>query len=197
MSDIRKALGDWRKNDLAWVYLPEPLPLSWDIDVAFKEGRPARTASRFRMHRLVAAQTQAWLTELHQQGLWHTLKDFGGAYYPRRIRGGLAWSAHSWSYAVDFNTRKFPLGSKDHQDPTLLTAAARWGFLNGERFSRPDPMHFEVERFVVPVYDSAGRPHPGSFDDGVVSLPIREIANALGVGVTWDERLRTVHLTTV
>lgn len=52
--------------------------------------------------------------------------------------------------------------------------------LNGSQITPPDASGKAVEPFTI---------------DGTTYLPVRGIANALGVGVTWDQSTQTVQLT--
>ncbi len=77
----------------------------------------------------------------------------------RRVYSRTSWSNHAWGLAVDFNAPQFPYGrhaSAAGSDGQKLIAVGvkaenriRTGngarvFKWGERFSRPDPMHFQV-----------------------------------------------------
>lgn len=69
-----------------------------------------------------------------------------GGYVKRKIRGGNAWSNHSWGLAVDLNAGTNPMQRELRTDmPPGTSEKARslglsWG---GDWTGRKDPMHFE------------------------------------------------------
>ena len=54
-------------------------------------------------------------------------------------------SHHSWGAALDVNVATNWLGRPPHQDPRLVAAFVRRGFVWGGRFLVPDGMHFEYD----------------------------------------------------
>lgn len=81
------------------VRLPAPMRIAWDLDDRI---------TTFRCHKLVASPMETiFKNTLHQYGeaLWRELglDIFGGCYNLRKMRGGSAWSMHSWGIAVDID----------------------------------------------------------------------------------------------
>lgn len=117
------------------VHLPHPLPLSW---------APSESITVIACHKLVEAPAQAVFNAIEARGIWSLLHDYGGCYEYRKKRGTTAKvSTHAWGIAFDINPIEFPLASKKKQDRRLVEVFAEFGFLNGEGWARPDPMHFQ------------------------------------------------------
>ncbi len=77
----------------------------------------------------------------------------------QRVHSRTSWSNHAWGLAVDFNAPQFPYGRSASQagadgarlikvgvkaENNIRTGNGARVFKWGERFSRPDPMHFQV-----------------------------------------------------
>ena len=109
---------------------------------------------RVTCHRLVFPQLAAALAEIQQEGLASRIHrgDYGGCYVPRFIdrdpRRGL--SMHAFGLALDLNVSENYLGTRGHMDPRVVAIFEKWGFGWGGRWSRPDPMHFELARVIQP-----------------------------------------------
>jgi hypothetical protein len=73
------------------------------------------------------------------------LETFDGCFSVRWIRGipGVP-SFHSWGIAIDFNAKKNPLGGASSWSPLFIACMESAGFTYGGRFSRSDPMHFQL-----------------------------------------------------
>ena len=179
---------EWVEANLTYIDSPRSLPLGW--------GGYAR---RIRCHRRVAGQLLAALQELRDQGLIHLIKDYWGAWTPRKVRGGEAPSPHCWGHAIDFNAKEFPLGSDKKQDPRLVDTMDRHGFECGQVWRvRKDPMHFEAIRFApaesapestvaqIPIMVGSDQVGTGRLENGRVVGPFAPVLRALGHDVTWD-----------
>ena len=59
-----------------------------------------------------------------------------------------ALSMHAFGLAVDLNVTSNQLGTEGDMDPRVVEIFERWGFAWGGRWSRPDPMHFELARLI-------------------------------------------------
>ena len=107
-----------------------------------------------RCHRVIVPQLLAALAEIEALGLYDHFKpeQFGGCWVARRID----WSPdrplsnHAWGTAIDFNTHDNWLGEQPMMDRRIVAVFEKWGFAWGGHWSRPDGMHFELERVVVP-----------------------------------------------
>lgn len=103
-------------------------------------------------HRLMFPQLQAALTEISNAGLAEEIRpgDYGGCFVPRFIDRdpGKPLSMHAFGLAVDFNTTTNQLGTRGDMEPRVVEIFEKWGFIWGGRWSRPDPMHFELGRLI-------------------------------------------------
>lgn len=142
MSAGGKASIAWDSLILDLVQFPEAIPLSWK--------RPDGASIYVRhthAHKLVAAELQQILHDIHGAGLWPALHDFGGCYEWRRNANNPAkLSRHSWAIAVDVNVANNPNRAQPNMDAGIVTAFAARGWLwGGDRrhFPTPDGMHFE------------------------------------------------------
>jgi D-alanyl-D-alanine carboxypeptidase len=98
-----------------------------------------------RCNRNLMAPFRRAVRALRRSGLRSLVRrsDYGGCFVPRVVRGGSGLSHHTWGSAIDLNVSTNRLGAPPHQDPRLVRAFARAGFVWGGRFLRPDGMHFE------------------------------------------------------
>lgn len=103
-------------------------------------------------HRLLIPQLHAALAEVEQAGLAEEIYQYGGCYVPRFIDRDPSnpLSMHAFGLAVDINTPTNQLGTSGDMDPRVVEIFERWGFVWGGRWSRPDPMHFELGRLISP-----------------------------------------------
>lgn len=107
-----------------------------------------------QVHRLMAPQLLAAMREVEAMGLIDHFDpaQFGGGWVPRHID----WSPtkplsnHAWGLAVDLNTVDNCLGCTPLMDMRIVEVFRKWGFKWGGDWSRPDGMHFELERLIVP-----------------------------------------------
>lgn len=101
-------------------------------------------------HRLLIPQLHAALSEIEAEGLAGEIYQYGGCYVPRFIDRdpGKPLSMHAFGLAIDLNTPTNQLGTEGDMDPRVVEIFERWGFVWGGRWSRPDPMHFELGRLI-------------------------------------------------
>ena len=103
-------------------------------------------------HRLMFPQLQAALTEISNEGLAERIRanEYGGCFVPRFIDRdpGKPLSMHAFGLAIDLNTTTNQLGTRGDMDPRVVEIFEKWGFAWGGRWSRPDPMHFELARLI-------------------------------------------------
>lgn len=102
------------------------------------------------------------LEKIKEQNLQLELKDWGGCFNIRPIRGyenkynvlqkmqkieeSMAYlSIHSWGLAFDINVKENALGTKGKINPLLVKCFEDSGFIWGGNFKRKDPMHFELK----------------------------------------------------
>lgn len=75
---------------------------------------------------------------------------YDGLYNPRRMRGGNAWSMHSWAIAIDLNASDN--GNTDHwplvatMPISVMECFAREGWTAAGAFWSRDAMHFQATR---------------------------------------------------
>lgn len=103
-------------------------------------------------HRLLIPQLHAALAEIERAGLADEIYQYAGCYVPRFIDRDPSkpLSMHAFGLAVDVNTPTNQLGTQGDMDPRVVEIFERWGFVWGGRWSRPDPMHFELGRLITP-----------------------------------------------
>ena len=103
-------------------------------------------------HRLLVPQLEAALDEIVGSGLTTLIDpgDYGGCYVPRFIDRdpSMPLSMHAFGLAFDINVSTNQLGTPGDLDPRVVEIFERWGFRWGGHWSRPDPMHFELERLL-------------------------------------------------
>jgi hypothetical protein len=89
---------------------------------------------------------RATLTAIQRAGLAGLVDPahYGGCFAARLIRGSTSQlSQHAYGAAIDVNVAGNLLGAVPTQDPRLVEAFARRGFVWGGDFLLPDGMHFE------------------------------------------------------
>jgi hypothetical protein len=78
------------------------------------------------------------------------IKDYGGCYVVRDVRGATNLSAHSWGLAIDVNVADNPLGATPNQPAELVTIFESHDFFWGGNYhTRKDGMHFERTRDFI------------------------------------------------
>lgn len=106
-----------------------------------------------KCHKAMFPQLAGALKEIEEQGLAPliNLKDYGGCYHARLIRGEdpadphSHVSMHAWGLAVDLNVSTNQMGAVPTMDLRIVSIFERWGFRWGGRWvNRPDGMHFEL-----------------------------------------------------
>ena len=126
--------------NLDYVHLDRPIKLAWDDSVFI---------TKFKAHKkLVPIFEEIFNKELgrYDEDEYNKMvKDFGGCFNIRYMKGRKKYSTHSWGIAIDLNVRDNPFGSKiSKQDKRLVEIFKKYGFIwGGDWEKRPDPMHFQ------------------------------------------------------
>lgn len=123
-ADVRAFFGEPGSTQATagMVDLPFKMRIAWDI---------SQTITRFRCHAKVEKPLErifaATLAHYGQAKIRELRLDlFGGCYNLRQMRGGSAWSMHSWGIAVDLDPERNQL---------------KWG-RDRAAFARPDYVKF-------------------------------------------------------
>lgn len=99
-------------------------------------------------HRLMVPRVKAAMEAIQEAGLARLIRpgDYGGCYVPRFIDRDPSkpLSLHAFGLAIDLNVSTNGLGTRGDMDPRIIEIFDRLGFNWGGRWSRPDPMHFEL-----------------------------------------------------
>lgn len=150
-SDVRRVFGEPGNPDCTAgiAELPFPMRIAWDTKQIIR---------RFRCHVLVKTPMEA----IFQKTLAHYgeakirklgLDLFGGCYNLRQMRGGKAWSMHSWGIAVDLDPARNPLNwGRDKAVFARPEYDAFWSIVESEgavslgRAANYDWMHFQFAR---------------------------------------------------
>jgi len=132
---------------LTVIKLPYPMKLSWDTDTI---------VTRMSCHKDVADKFLAVFNDLLEQYTLEGIQQlgidiFGGCFNYRKMRGGNAWSKHSWGIAIDLDPARNTL-----RETAETARFARWeygpmidifehhGFISLGREKNYDWMHFEI-----------------------------------------------------
>jgi hypothetical protein len=113
---------------------------------------------RFRCHVDAVPALRRAFAEIRDAGLADELDvtDFrraGGCFNARLMTGerGAAPSRHAWGIAIDLNPSSNPFGSQPVISEQFGDVFRRAGFAWGAGWRRPDGMHFEWQREIVPL----------------------------------------------
>lgn len=131
------------------IQMPTPFPMriAWDTNV---------TVNKIQVHKLVAPNLQAALTEiLAVYGLPEIqrlgIDLFGGCYNYRKMRGGNDWSRHAWAIAIDLDPARNPLKASDKTAQfakpaykKMIEIFYKHGFKGLGPEKNYDWMHFEI-----------------------------------------------------
>jgi hypothetical protein len=132
---------------LVSIDLPYPMRIAWDTDT---------TVKTMRCHKLVADKFKAVFNDLLIHYGYNKIKElgidlFGGCFNYRKMRGGSAWSMHSWGIAIDLDparntlkeTSKTARFARPEYKPMIDIFYAH-GFISLGVEKGFDFMHFEI-----------------------------------------------------
>jgi hypothetical protein len=133
---------------LVKIELPYPMRLAWDTDT---------TVTTMMCHKLVAPKFKAAFTDILAEYGYRKLRElgidlFGGCFNYRKMRGGSAWSTHSWGIAVDLDparntlkeTSKTARFARPEYKP-MIDIFYKHGFESLGREKNYDWMHFQIK----------------------------------------------------
>ena len=133
---------------LVKIDLPYPMRLAWDTDT---------TVKTMMCHRLVADKFKAVFNDLLVHYGYSKIKElgidlFGGCFNYRKMRGGSAWSMHSWGIAIDLDparnllkeTSKTARFARPEYKP-MIDIFYSHGFIGLGPEQNRDWMHFEIK----------------------------------------------------
>lgn len=131
---------------LVKIDLPYPMRLAWDTDT---------TVKTMMCHKLVADKFKAVFNDLLVHYGYNKIKElgidlFGGCFNYRKMRGGSAWSMHSWGIAIDLDparnqlkeTSKTARFARPEYKP-MIDIFYSHGFIGLGPEQNRDWMHFE------------------------------------------------------
>jgi hypothetical protein len=100
-------------------------------------------------HRLIFPQLRAALADIRNEGLSHTVTNYGGCYSARFINRvpGSRLSHHAWGIALDLNVAENAYSTSPDIDRRLVNRFEEHGFTWGGDWLVPDGMHFEWVKF--------------------------------------------------
>lgn len=135
----------WAKDNIKWVTIPQLKNVI---------GAPANCS--IQVHKKIACQLQATFAEWESSCLIDRVKNWGGMWVPRFIRGSrTTLSNHAWGTAFDINVPWNMLGTvpalkgETGSVRELVEIAYKNGFYWGGWFpNRLDGMHFEAYKII-------------------------------------------------
>lgn len=136
------------KGYLVKITLPYPMRLAWDTDTKVKI---------MMCHSLVADNFIAVFNELLKEYGYEKIVElgidlFGGCFNYRKMRGGSAWSTHSWGIAIDLDPARNLLKETSKtarfarpEYKKMIDIFYKHGFESLGREKNYDWMHFQIK----------------------------------------------------
>lgn len=134
-------------QNLVVINLPYPMRIAWDLKT---------TVTKMQCHKLVADNFLRVFNELLQVYGLDKIQQlgidiFGGCYNFRPMRGGSAWSRHSWGIAIDLDpqrntlheTKRTARFARPEYKP-MIDIFYKHGFINYGVERDFDWMHWEI-----------------------------------------------------
>jgi hypothetical protein len=120
------------------------------INAALGMRYEGRTVEFVRCHERVAESLERILYTLAQSDYAYVLADYAGVYNHRPMRGGQAWSLHSYGAAIDLlpesNGNRVAWPAVATMPLGVMEIFAREGWLSAGAFWGRDAMHFQATR---------------------------------------------------
>lgn len=133
---------------LVTLELPYPMRLAWDLHTK---------VNKIRCHKLVKDKLKYVFDDLLSAYGYEQIVDlgidlFGGCFAYRKMRGGSAWSKHSWGIAIDLDpvrnqlheTSKTARFARPEYTP-MIDIFYNHGFISLGKEKNYDWMHFEIK----------------------------------------------------
>lgn len=128
------------------------LSAQWEIDNIVRVPLPRSMAysgggvvTRIAVNRVIYdVVDQTMKAAAEHDDIWSELTPYGGGYEPRLKRGSSEVSLHTFGIALDFNPKKYPLGSLERMPQDIIDLFHSFGWWYGGDFEgRKDPQHFQ------------------------------------------------------
>jgi hypothetical protein len=116
-----------------------------EFELPFTMTFEGKVVTHSQCHCLMVPIFTAVLQEIKDAGLSDLVREYGGIFEMRSIRGFSSHpSCHSWGIAIDLNPTQLPLGSSARMDARIIAIFKKHGFFYGGDFiHRKDPQHYQ------------------------------------------------------
>jgi hypothetical protein len=115
------------------------VPLPFKIKYAYGDF----DITKLTCHKLIAPVLIHVFEDIKYRGLQKFVKEYGGCFNFRAMRGYSKLSTHCWGISIDLNPRTNGLGTKGDMSKKIVEIFEMHGFFWGGLWRRPDPMHFQ------------------------------------------------------
>lgn len=109
-----------------------------------------KTITKMRCHTKVAVSLKKILEEISASPFAYVLKEYGGVYNYRPMRGGSRYSKHAWGVAIDLDPDNNGLNQNWPESASMpfgvIEIFAKHGWLSAGAFWNRDAMHFEATK---------------------------------------------------